>query len=332
MGSELSPLCEDMSDKLLPYDVLREQLRTSTDRMRIDNRRRREESERSARLTEAAESAVMEFDSSVGALVRQRLEPKRKGEPFDSAPLVSQVAARLMETLNILRDAGRLGVLDDLDLDLTFNHYRNSAFGAYPAKLARQALDFAVHCLRGVIEGKCGDLNELVQELFLDETVEPAGEWFRMLVSMLADRLRRDLKQKPSDSRSDPGDRAKDQQQDGETLPSDDTLENQSANNRGQDKGDLAKRAGDAGLSPSRKKAYQQYQSAVKKIAELDGATDRQVYDWLGEHCDDEDEKLPPFSTWSRYLRHARAYYGTSKNTRRAGRQTGRSIVGSDEI
>jgi hypothetical protein len=88
---------------------------------------------------------------------------------------------------------------------------------------------------------------------------------------------------------------------------------------------------GGAGLSPSRRKAYQQHQWAVESNVELEGTTDRQVYDWLGEHLD-ENEQLPPFSTWSRYLRDARASYGTSKHTPRAGRKAGRSIVRPDEI
>jgi hypothetical protein len=89
--------------------------------------------------------------------------------------------------------------------------------------------------------------------------------------------------------------------------------------------------ASESKLSPSRMKAYQQFLWAVNTNAELDGATDRDVYDWLKEHLD-ENESLPEFSAWSRYVRQAREAYGTSKHNRRAGRQTGRSIARPDEI
>jgi hypothetical protein len=87
----------------------------------------------------------------------------------------------------------------------------------------------------------------------------------------------------------------------------------------------------DANLSPSRMKAYQQYRWAVEQNAELNGATDRKVYDWLAEHLDD-GEQLPSFATWDRYVRKARAAENTRKNTPRRRRQTGRSIVRPDEI
>jgi len=83
-------------------------------------------------------------------------------------------------------------------------------------------------------------------------------------------------------------------------------------------------------LAPSRKKAYQQFLWSISTAPQLAGATDRQVYDWLLQHSD-EDEP-PVFSTWSRYLREARAFYGTRKNNRRAGRETGRSVVRATEI
>jgi hypothetical protein len=84
-------------------------------------------------------------------------------------------------------------------------------------------------------------------------------------------------------------------------------------------------------LSPSRKKAYAQYLSAVTRNAALDGATDLQVYNWVTEHVE-EDEKLPPFATWSRYLREARAACETRKNSRRAGRETGRNIARQEDL
>src|SRR5262249_35419053 len=78
-------------------------------------------------------------------------------------------------------------------------------------------------------------------------------------------------------------------------------------------------------LSPSRQKAYRQYLSAVARNPELVGATDRRVYEWLEAHLE-EDDQLPSFLNWARYLRDARATYNASKHTRRAGRKTGRSI------
>jgi hypothetical protein len=86
-----------------------------------------------------------------------------------------------------------------------------------------------------------------------------------------------------------------------------------------------------AGLPPSRQKAYSQYLWAVKENAELDGATDQQVYDWLSEHLED-GEQLPPFNTWSRYVREARSHHNTSKHSSRVDRETGRSIVRPDQI
>jgi hypothetical protein len=82
-------------------------------------------------------------------------------------------------------------------------------------------------------------------------------------------------------------------------------------------------------LSPSRQKAYQQWQWAMRQSTELE--TDQQAYDWLTEH-QDEDEQLPSFSTWARYVRDARDAYGTSKHTSRKSRKTGPSIVRQDEI
>jgi hypothetical protein len=89
--------------------------------------------------------------------------------------------------------------------------------------------------------------------------------------------------------------------------------------------------AGGAKLSPSRLKAFQQYQWAVSSSAELQGATDRQVYEWLREHLD-QGESLPAFATWTRYLSEARAAHDSRKYSPRAGRETGRSIVRPDEI
>jgi hypothetical protein len=83
-------------------------------------------------------------------------------------------------------------------------------------------------------------------------------------------------------------------------------------------------------LAPSRRKAYQQYQWAVSCNAALDGAPDRDVYDWLKEKLE-TDAELPSLANWTRYLRTARKADGTSKHNSRAGR-TGRSVVNQNEI
>src|SRR5205085_5530606 len=81
-------------------------------------------------------------------------------------------------------------------------------------------------------------------------------------------------------------------------------------------------------LPPSRLRAYGQFLHAVKQNAALD--SDREVYDWLKENLDD-DETLPIFSTWRRYVTEARKANETNKHTSRAGRP-GRSILTPDKI
>jgi len=78
-------------------------------------------------------------------------------------------------------------------------------------------------------------------------------------------------------------------------------------------------------LPLSCQRAYQQFKGAEERLGEV---TDKEVYDWLK---DDNDTQLPPFDTWTRYLRAARRHYGTQKNTPRAGR-TGLSVVKWGEI
>ncbi len=80
-------------------------------------------------------------------------------------------------------------------------------------------------------------------------------------------------------------------------------------------------------LKPSEEKAYGQYLWAIKRNAALDGNRDRDVYDWIDENQTDDDEKLPKSSTWQRYLRAGRKYYSDQKNTSRAGRKAGKSVV-----
>jgi len=87
------------------------------------------------------------------------------------------------------------------------------------------------------------------------------------------------------------------------------------------------------GLRPSAQKAYGQYSEAKTRNQSLD--TDDEVYDWLSENKDDDNKpyKLPRRrDTWKRYIRRARKHYGGQKNSSRAGRETGRSIVKGNEI
>jgi hypothetical protein len=87
---------------------------------------------------------------------------------------------------------------------------------------------------------------------------------------------------------------------------------------------------GDTKLSPSRLKAWGQFRWAINENAALDGATDREVYEWLEENY--KQESLPSFATWGRYLREARAASGARKHNPRAGRNPGRSVVRPDAI
>ncbi len=85
-------------------------------------------------------------------------------------------------------------------------------------------------------------------------------------------------------------------------------------------------------LSLSREKAFRQYQDAVgRNPTQLNGATDREVYDWLYGRREQGDV-LQSFATWSRYLREAREFYSAQKNTARISRPTGKSVVRQDQI
>jgi hypothetical protein len=78
--------------------------------------------------------------------------------------------------------------------------------------------------------------------------------------------------------------------------------------------------------------AYSQYNRALSECPGQDGRvpTDRQCYDWLKGHND--EEKLLEFDTWQRYVRQARKCLNERKNTPRAGREHGRSIVLAQDI
>jgi hypothetical protein len=86
-----------------------------------------------------------------------------------------------------------------------------------------------------------------------------------------------------------------------------------------------------SGLPPAREKAYQSYQYAVAVETNYNLKTDREVYDWLKDNGH-SDYELPAFETWQRYVRDGRKYYGTPKNTPRAGRFHARSIITADQL
>ena len=79
-------------------------------------------------------------------------------------------------------------------------------------------------------------------------------------------------------------------------------------------------------LRPCEVKAYRQYRQAVEVNGEC---LDDEAYEWVEEHND--NERLPALATWKRYIRKAREAYNQQKNTPRAGRPTGNSIVSSEE-
>jgi hypothetical protein len=83
---------------------------------------------------------------------------------------------------------------------------------------------------------------------------------------------------------------------------------------------------------PSEAKAFGQWKRAIELNAELDGAIDKQVYDWIRDNMLEDNEKLPAFATWQRQLRGARGFHGERKNERRSNRPHGRSIVQEDQI
>ncbi len=83
----------------------------------------------------------------------------------------------------------------------------------------------------------------------------------------------------------------------------------------------------DVHLRPCAKIAYGQLLSAEEELGEC---TDDEAYDWVEEHND--GDSLPARATWKRYVRDGRQAYSTQKNTPRAGRATGKSVVRGDQI
>lgn len=93
-----------------------------------------------------------------------------------------------------------------------------------------------------------------------------------------------------------------------------------------------AERGDDRQLQPAVARAYGQYLTAKKNKPEL--KTDLAVYEHYREnHFDRENEDaMPSFETWAKQVRIARKFHGTQKNTRRAGRTGGSSIVTPERI
>jgi hypothetical protein len=77
------------------------------------------------------------------------------------------------------------------------------------------------------------------------------------------------------------------------------------------------------GLPRCAGKAFDSFRIAAENLP--DDPTDKEAYAWIKEKCELE-AALPPFKSWSRYLRIARRFFGEQKNSPRRGRN-GRSIV-----
>ena len=86
------------------------------------------------------------------------------------------------------------------------------------------------------------------------------------------------------------------------------------------------------GLPFSRKLAYSQYSNGCRTLGEC---TDQQAYDYLKKHVLDlEHEQLPPFDTWTKYLRECRKVLGTQKNLPRTPPPypTGKSVIWAKDV
>lgn len=87
-----------------------------------------------------------------------------------------------------------------------------------------------------------------------------------------------------------------------------------------------------ADLSPSQQKAFALYEWATCENPSL--KTDREVHEYLCSHTDiPGNADVPPScETFTRYLRHARRHLKQQKNTPRAGRPHGSSIVHASQV
>ncbi len=80
-------------------------------------------------------------------------------------------------------------------------------------------------------------------------------------------------------------------------------------------------------------KALAQYTAAADNAAATghELKTDRDHYDWFLDNLADDEEKLPSFETWSRYIGKARQLLDCHKNTPQNGRES-RSVVPANRI
>ena len=95
-------------------------------------------------------------------------------------------------------------------------------------------------------------------------------------------------------------------------------------------------------MKPAARRAYFSFHYVATRLErQPDRLQDREAYDWLKKNGIDADKgdvgelsdyRLRAFGTWVRQLRKAREPLGEQKYTRRAGRDTGRSIVAGKEI
>jgi hypothetical protein len=82
-------------------------------------------------------------------------------------------------------------------------------------------------------------------------------------------------------------------------------------------------------LRPCDERAYAQYRFAIEQEASLN--SDKDVYDWLQKCKSINEDELPIYANWSRYLRKARKAKGEGKNTPRRGNPT-KSVVSGDRV
>ncbi len=77
--------------------------------------------------------------------------------------------------------------------------------------------------------------------------------------------------------------------------------------------------------------AYSQYSHASRESGLGPTATNLELYNWLKGRLE-KGEKIPAFDTWERYVRTGQRACGTGKNSRRAERIVGRSVVRANEV
>jgi DNA-binding NtrC family response regulator len=96
----------------------------------------------------------------------------------------------------------------------------------------------------------------------------------------------------------------------------------------GLDPADPGEPAGPGRKLPlSRERAYRAYLDAIRREPALAGGTDAEVFRWLKRDADGGEGLPAGCATFQRYLREARAFYDDRRNTPRAGRPLGRSVV-----